>query len=288
MGGAPTRLAQRQSPPSGKANAGAGRRISPSSLGPVPPPLRQQLRFARDWTELELRRWRSSAECVRPPRGGSCPQALGSRVRWGRGALRLTGAGWRGAGGAPLPPGRGWESSRRASQLPGRSTPRCRRRAATSGGRGTGGPGDSPADNHRATAGGGGGKWGAPGGSPEGGGRGIWGKGRVCSSASYFNSLPAFAAGPSAVVLPRCLPHPPPSPPPPRGCLPPLPCPALRGFCRRRRCSPPVLFGWVPLMADRRRQCCWPTAGGQTRDRGQLPRKRTGGAGARPVPGRCR
>ncbi|XP_066196439.1 uncharacterized protein [Sylvia atricapilla] len=80
MGGAPTRLAQRQSPPSGKANAGAGRRISLSSLGLVPPPLRQQLRFARDWTELELRRRRSSAECVRPPRGGSCPQAVGSRA----------------------------------------------------------------------------------------------------------------------------------------------------------------------------------------------------------------
>lgn len=96
---------------------------------------------------------------------------------------------------------------------------------------------------------------GAPGGSSEGGGRGIWGKGRVCSSASYFNSLPPFPAGPSAVVLPRCLLHPLPSPPPPSGAsLPfsPLPCPLLRGFCRRR-CSPAVLFGWVPLMAARRR-----------------------------------
>lgn len=250
MGGAPTRLAQRQSPPSGKANAGAGRRISPSSLGPVPPPLRQQLRFARDWTELELRRRRSSAECVRPPRGGSCPQAVGSRVRRGRGALRLTGAGWRGAGGAQLPPGRGWESSRRASQLPGRSTPRCRCRAATSGGRGAGGTGGSPAHNHRATEGGGGEKWGAPGGSPEGGGRGIWGKGRVCSSASYFNSLspslPRRALGCCSALVP-----PPPTTlaaPPAGTSFPssPLPCPALRG-------SPPVLFGWVPLMADRRR-----------------------------------
>lgn len=64
-------------------------------------------------------------------------------------------------------------------------------------------------------------------------GRGIWGKGRVCSSASYFNSLPAFPPRPSAVVLPRCLPHPPPSPPP-CGCLPPLLSPSVPG-------APPLL-----------------------------------------------
>ncbi|OPJ81162.1 hypothetical protein AV530_002918 [Patagioenas fasciata monilis] len=40
----------------------------------------EQLRFARDWTELELKRRRSNAECVRPQRGVPCLRAEGSRA----------------------------------------------------------------------------------------------------------------------------------------------------------------------------------------------------------------
>lgn len=162
-------------------------------------------------------------------------------------------------------------------------------------------PGQAPQVNHRHP---GGGRRGYNGGRPGaargvggwvgagwGGDRGIWGKGRVWVSASYFNSLtPCLPAPPgpgccSAPVLP------PPSAlaSPPAGAS--LPSPARRGAALRgcrRRCSAPVLFGWVSLMADRRRQCCRPTAGGQTRDRGQLTRRLARGRGSRPALGRRR
>lgn len=136
---------------------------------------------------------------------------------------------------------------------------------------------------------------GSPGGNPEGGAGAFGGRaGSGLAPPILTPSLPS-PPGPRLLFCPGASPHPPPSPfpppvppPPPRGCLPPLPGAALRGSCRRR-CSPPVLFGWVSLMADtdRRRQCCWPTAGGQTRDRGQLRRQRAGGRGARPAGRRC-
>lgn len=109
-----------------------------------------------------------------------------------------------------------------------------------------------------------------PGGSSWGGGPRRLGKGRRRRSASH-RTPPAFPAGPTAVVLPRCLPHPPRSPPP-GGCLPPsrLPrCPARRR-APPAAALPPVLFGRGSLMAAGRRQCRGPTAGGQTRGRGQI------------------
>lgn len=112
----------------------------------------------------------------------------------------------------------------------------------------------------------GGGRW--PGGSLGGGGRGVWGRAGV-GVAPLTELPPAFPAGPAAVVLPRCLPPP---PPPPGGCLPPsrLPrCPAQRR-APPAAALPPVLFGWGSLMAAGRRQCRGPTAGGQTRGRGQI------------------
>lgn len=97
-------------------------------------------------------------------------------------------------------------------------------------------------------------------------GPGRLGKGRRRRSASYRTPprFPRRARG-------RCS-APVPSPPPPGGCLPPsrLPrCPAQRR-APPAAALPPVLFGRGSLMAAGRRQCRGPTAGGQTRGRGQI------------------
>lgn len=75
--------------PLGKPMGGNTRRPFPGLgwLGFVPPPpLRQQQRLARDWTEIELRkRWRSRGGCVLPAggRGGGksdfCPARRGDQ-----------------------------------------------------------------------------------------------------------------------------------------------------------------------------------------------------------------
>lgn len=173
-----------------------------------------------------------------PARGGPCLQTVGSWVRRGCRALHLTGAGWRGAGGAQLPPGRGWESSRRASQLPGRSTPRCRCRAATSGGGSAGGTGGSPAYRHHATEGGGGGKWGAPRGSPEGGAGAFGGRaGSALAPPILTLSLPS-PPGPQLLFCPGASPTRRPRRPP-RRYLPPVLSPPLPGA--PRFLPPPLL-----------------------------------------------
>lgn len=231
MGSLPTPLSQREGPPSGGANGRAGRRISPELTWPGSSSLRQQLRFARDWTELELRRRRSNAECVRPQRRGvgwyPCLRPVGIRVR-----SECCTSGW--AGGAELPRGWGWKSIRRASGLQGLSTPRCRcRRTATSGGKGdAGSAGGSHTIDHCGAKVGGWGKWGRPG-TTRGGETGAFG-GRAGSGLAppiltlSFPSPPGprLLFCPSACPLHTPNPRRPPPLPPPAGAS--LSCPARR------------------------------------------------------------